>query len=151
MIDQVLLDPNVPRNHLRDKAVGEGVFGVKNPNHLALFNYEHHSWCNRGRGSDPKRLAGEASLTKQIARSQTATTASLPVSLTIESLTAPFRMYRTFRPGSRCEKTVAFFPNSTTFLATPAESRKSWALNAPLALVFRRVEALVVTVSRPIS
>ena len=52
----------------------------------------------------------------------------------------------TFVPRSPCEKIVSFFLNSATFRNTPAESRKSWALNAPLALVFRRVIGLRATI-----
>src|SRR5579863_264163 len=38
-------------------------------------------------------------------------------------------MYRTFAAGSPCEKIASFFLNSSTFLATPAVSRKPCTSN----------------------
>ena len=90
LIDQILFDSDVSRKHVRDEPIGELVFGMKDANHLFFFNHEYRRGRDRGRRSDPKRLAGEASLAKKIAGPKTATTASLPVSFTTESLTPPF-------------------------------------------------------------
>src|SRR6202167_5812420 len=72
-----------------------------------------------GRDPSPKKSPGP----------KTATTASLPVSFTTERRTPPFWMYSTSLQTSPCEKIVSFFWNSATFLATPEDSRKFWALN----------------------
>jgi hypothetical protein len=45
-------------------------------------------------------------------------------------------MYNTSLQTSPCEKIVCFFWNSATFLATPEDSRKFWALNVFLAPEF---------------
>src|SRR5580698_6135154 len=68
----------------------------------------------------------------------TATTASLPRWFTTDSLTPPFWMYSTVLPESPCEKIVSLRLNSTTFRATPADSRNSWASNGVLPLAFSR-------------
>ena len=38
LIDQILLDSDVPRKHIRHEAVGESVFSVEHANHLVFFN-----------------------------------------------------------------------------------------------------------------
>src|SRR5437016_7066720 len=45
-------------------------------------------------------------------------------------------MYITCLAASPCAKIAVFFGNSTTFLATPAESRKAWASKARLCMDF---------------
>src|SRR5580692_6205923 len=57
------------------------------------------------------------------------TTASLPVLETTEIFTPPFRMYMMLLQGSPWEKSVSFFANSDTVLATPVEFRKVSVLN----------------------
>src|SRR5206468_13082006 len=64
-----------------------------------------------------------------------ATTASLPVFDTTDSLTPPDRMYRTCSQASPCVKIVSPRPYSTTVFRIPDESRKPCALNAGTALV----------------
>src|SRR5580693_3758542 len=46
-------------------------------------------------------------------------------------------MYKTFVPGSPCEKIVSFFVNSIAFRDTPAESRKACASKASFLLISR--------------
>src|SRR6202041_3510154 len=46
------------------------MLGVKDANHLFLFNYEHRGRGNRRCRSYPYRLTGKAALAKKIARSQ---------------------------------------------------------------------------------
>ena len=38
LIDQILLNSDIPGQHMRDEAVREGMFSVEHANHLALFN-----------------------------------------------------------------------------------------------------------------
>ena len=40
LIDQILLDSDVPRKHISHEAVGERTFSVENANHLLFFNKE---------------------------------------------------------------------------------------------------------------
>ncbi len=40
LIDQILLDSDVPREHIRHEAVGESMFSVEHANHLVFFNNE---------------------------------------------------------------------------------------------------------------
>ena len=49
LIDEVCLNADVPGQHIRDKAVGEFVFGVQNANHLVLLDNQHARRHNRGR------------------------------------------------------------------------------------------------------
>src|ERR1700683_894571 len=58
-----------------------------------------------------------------------ATTASLPTLLTTESFTPPFWIYITVAAMSPCEYSLCDLRYSTIVLATPADSRKAWALN----------------------
>ena len=57
LIDQVRLDTNVPGEHIGDKAVREFVLGVKDADHLFLFNNKHRSWRAGRRGSDANGLS----------------------------------------------------------------------------------------------
>src|SRR5580693_5270813 len=66
-----------------------------------------------------------------------ATTASLPLSFTTVSFTLPFWTYMTLSAGSPCEKMACFFPNSSTLLDTPAESRKTCTSKALFFLGFK--------------
>src|SRR5208282_1121755 len=70
LIHQILLDPDVPRKHVRDEPVGKLMLDVEDANHLLLFNDE----CGSGRNSAcrryPNRLTRQASLTEKIAPSQ---------------------------------------------------------------------------------
>ena len=65
-----------------------------------------------------------------------ATTASRPVFESTESFTPPFWMYSTCSQGSPWVKMTSARRYSTIFLATPAESRKAWALNVPSGFDF---------------
>src|SRR5882762_5474081 len=40
LINQILLDSDVPREHIRHEAVGESMFRVEHANHLVFFNIE---------------------------------------------------------------------------------------------------------------
>ena len=70
LIDQVLLDSDIPREHECDKAVGKLMFGVKDTNHLGFFDYERGGWRNGGRRTNPNRLTSEASFANEIPRPQ---------------------------------------------------------------------------------
>ena len=67
LIDEVLFDADVAREHVRDESVGELGMLVQHPKHVALVDAQdrrrHHG---RGR-SHAQRLAGQAPLAKEIA------------------------------------------------------------------------------------
>ena len=67
LIDQVLLNPNVSREHIGDKAVGELMFRVKHANHLDSFDTQHGGGSDGGRSRHADGLASEASFSKKIA------------------------------------------------------------------------------------
>jgi hypothetical protein len=66
LVYQILLDPDVPRQHIDDEAVGELVFSVEHPNHLVFLNYEHGRGCNRCRRRYAFGLTRQASFSKKI-------------------------------------------------------------------------------------
>ena len=70
LIDQILFDSDVSRQHVSDEAVGELVFPVEHANHLVFLNDEHGGRCNRGRSRHANGLARKAPFPKKIARSQ---------------------------------------------------------------------------------
>src|SRR5712672_232782 len=58
--------------------------------------------------------------------------ASLPLALSAVIFTPPSCIYMMVPAAEPCEKITSSILNSLTLLARPAESRKAWALNAPL-------------------
>ncbi len=68
LVDQVLFDPDVSRQHIRDEAVGELVFPVEHANHLVFLNDEHGGRCNRGRSRHANGLACKTPFPKKITR-----------------------------------------------------------------------------------
>src|SRR6266481_3704221 len=70
LVDQVLLDSYVSRNHISDEAVRELVFLAERADHLVFLNDEHGGRCNRGRSRHANGLARKASFPKKIARSK---------------------------------------------------------------------------------
>ena len=70
LIDQVLLNSDVPRQHEGDEAVGKLMFRVEDANHLGFFDHERGGWRNGGRRTDPNRLTGKASFAHEIPRPQ---------------------------------------------------------------------------------
>jgi len=70
LIDQVLLNSDVPSQHEGDEAIGELMFGVEDANHLGFFDHERGGRRNSGRRTNPNRLTGEASFANEIPRAQ---------------------------------------------------------------------------------
>src|ERR1700676_2871357 len=70
LVNQVLLDSYVSRQHISDEAVGELVFRAERANHLGFLNDEYGGRRNRGRSRHANRLARKAPLPKKIARSK---------------------------------------------------------------------------------
>src|SRR6266478_2073675 len=70
LVDQVLFDSYVSRQHIRDEAVGELVLLVEHANHLLFFNDQHGGGRNRGRRRHANGLARQAPFAKKIARSK---------------------------------------------------------------------------------
>ena len=70
LIDQVLLNSDVPGQHEGDEPVGELMFRVEDANHLGFFNDQRGAWRNGGRRSNPNRLTRQASFSKEIPGAQ---------------------------------------------------------------------------------
>src|SRR6266849_6079791 len=70
LVDQVLFDSYVSRQHIRDEAVGELVLLVQHANHLVFLNDQHGGSRNRGRRRHANGLARQAPFAKKIARSK---------------------------------------------------------------------------------
>src|SRR5208282_5681184 len=49
LVDQVLLDSEVPGQYIGNETVGELAFVVQHLNHLVFLKDEHRRWRNRGR------------------------------------------------------------------------------------------------------
>lgn len=67
LIDQILLDADIARQHERDETVGELVFVVEDANHLGFFNDERSGGRDRHGRAHANRLGGETALAKKIA------------------------------------------------------------------------------------
>jgi hypothetical protein len=70
LIDQVLLDANVPLQHEIDESVRQGVLLVKHPEHFSLLNDQHGAGCNRSGRAHAKGLACQTAFAKEVAGSQ---------------------------------------------------------------------------------
>ena len=67
LIDQILLDANVAREHMRNEPVGEFCMFVQHPDHVALGDSEQRRPHHRLRRSHAQRLTGQAALAEEIA------------------------------------------------------------------------------------
>ena len=65
--DEILLDPNIARNQIRQKGVGKRTVGAERPDHLVPFNDLQSSGGNRGGGPYTNILTPKACFTKKIA------------------------------------------------------------------------------------
>src|SRR5208337_777379 len=70
LVDQILLDADVSRQHMRDEAVGELVFAMEHANHLVFLDNEYGGGRNRGCRSHANGLAGKTPFPQKIARSK---------------------------------------------------------------------------------
>jgi len=70
LVDQVLLDSNVPCQHESDEPVGKVMLLVKYLEHFTLLNNEHGARGNRGSRLHANRLARQTAFAKEVARSQ---------------------------------------------------------------------------------
>jgi hypothetical protein len=70
LVDQVLFDTDVPRQHISDESIGKLVFAVEHSNHLVFLNDEHGGGCNRGRSRHASGLASKTAFPKEITRPQ---------------------------------------------------------------------------------
>lgn len=70
LIDQVLFDANIAREHELYEAVGEVMLLVKHFEHLTLLNDEDRGGRYGGRGSHADRLPSQTTLTKEVAGPQ---------------------------------------------------------------------------------
>src|ERR1700683_4897657 len=67
LIDQVFFKTDAPRQDVRDKTVGEGMFSVERPKHLLLFNTTQSGRSDSCRRCHTKRQPSQASFTKKLA------------------------------------------------------------------------------------
>jgi len=70
LVDQVLLDSEVPCQYVGDEAVRKLVFPVEHANHFVFLNDEDGGGCNSGRSRHANGLPSEAAFPKKITRSQ---------------------------------------------------------------------------------
>jgi len=70
LVDQVLLDSEVPCQYVGDEAVRKLVFPVEHANHFVFLNDEDGGGCNGGRSRHANGLAGKAAFPKKITRSK---------------------------------------------------------------------------------
>jgi len=136
LIDEVLLDPDVPRQHVRDEPIRQRMLLVKQSHHLILVDAQDRAVGRRHRTPHPDRLTSQAPFA--------------------EELTSPEHRHDGFpaRLGEHRELHVTLLDvqhvfariawvnmtsprrYSTIFLATPAESRKACALKIAFFFVF---------------
>jgi len=70
MIDEVFLNPDVPRQHVREEPIGKRRLRVQHLEHLGLLDDEHHARAQRQGGRHAPRLPREAPLAKEVTRPQ---------------------------------------------------------------------------------
>jgi hypothetical protein len=70
MVDKIFLDADVPREHVRNEAIGEGVLRVQELDHRALLNQQDLARRHGRRGRDAQRLTGQAAFAEKIARAE---------------------------------------------------------------------------------
>ena len=70
MIDQIRLDTEVPRQHVRDEPIRERRLVVEQPEHRAFLNDEDGGRPRRGGGPEPDRLTGQRAFPEEVAGSQ---------------------------------------------------------------------------------
>ena len=130
LIDQVLFDADVAREHVGDEAVGHRVLLVQQPHHLLLADEQDRARGDRGGAAHADGWPARQPSPKKSPGPSMATTASLPVLDSTESFTPPVWMYRTASQGSPCVKIGSPRPYAKMFFPKPAASRKLWMLNA---------------------
>ena len=67
LVDEVFLDADVPRQHVSDEPIGQGVLLVQQVHHLILVHLEDGAARDRGRAPHPDGLTRQASFSKEIA------------------------------------------------------------------------------------
>jgi len=136
LIDQILLDSDVSRKNVGHETVGERMFGMQHAHHLFFF-YDQDS-CGNNRCGHPHAdfLTCQAPFPIKSAGPSIATTASLPTSLTTDSFYSAFLNVHHTLGGIALRVDFCDFLYWTTFLDTPAESRKAWASKAGSSLSF---------------
>jgi hypothetical protein len=70
LVYQVLFDPGVSSQRVRDEAIGKLVLLVEHPNHFVFLNDENGGERNRGRSGHANGLASKASFSKKITGSE---------------------------------------------------------------------------------
>ena len=70
LIDEVLLDADVPRQHVREEPLGQRRLRVQHLEHLRLLDDQHRARAHRRRGRDAPRLPRETPLAKEVTLAQ---------------------------------------------------------------------------------
>ena len=70
LIHEVLLNSDVPGEHVRNETIRECVFAMKDAYHLTPLNYERLCRCDRDSCPNALGLACEASFTEEISRAE---------------------------------------------------------------------------------
>src|ERR1700741_5423750 len=107
---------------------------VKHPGHFILVNDEHSARCNRRGIPHAHRLTCQASLAKEVLRSQNVDDRLLASFIDDGEFHAAFLyIHDAFGRGTLNKDNLVFL-YSLAFLATSAESRKAWTLNLSFLL-----------------
>jgi len=70
LVDQILFDPNVVREHIRDEMGRQRMLGVEHAEHFVFLDDEDRGGRNGGSRAHADRLARHASLAKKVARTE---------------------------------------------------------------------------------
>ena len=101
LVDQIFFDADVPRQHVRQETIRERGLGVELPHHFLLLDGQDRARGHRRRGGHPLRLAREAALAEEMARTRARRPRPLfPRATSTDSRTAPFSTYMTLVAGS---------------------------------------------------
>jgi len=68
LIDQILLDSDIPRKDVGQEAARKRMLRLEHANHLRFFNDEQGCGCDSGRRSHAEILSGQTCLAKKVAR-----------------------------------------------------------------------------------
>ena len=70
LVDQILFDPDVPRQHVRDEPIRQRVLLVQEAHHLRLVHEQHRAVCHRRRRPHADGLPGQTAFTEELAGPQ---------------------------------------------------------------------------------
>ena len=137
LIDQVLLDPDVPRQHVRDEPIRQRMLLVQEPHHPILVHEQDGAVRRRGRTAHADGLTRQASFAEELARRRASPRRPrAPTFESTESFTPPFWMYSTCSHGSPCVKMTSARRYSTIFRRSRQSRERLWTLKMPVRFDF---------------